>query len=866
MRSTTYGSGGILIRRPRLEAKLAGATGHPVTLLWGPPGTGKHTLLEEFLSRTDLPVWRARSVRNPAPAEAANSLLFRITESPDLGSTPDLSKFVEQWSSTPREGWLLLDGSELEPDQWRTVLPPDLVANAPPGLRLVLLARARPKLSLQKLQLAGRLLEIGPQDLRLESTETFELIAGTGITSLSTGSMETIHSLSRGWIAGVLLCALHVRSSPEPDRALSNLGDNPQLQEYLVQEILERLPAPLGGILVEMSVLRDPTTALCQAVLERVDAATLLAELADRLPLLENRGDGIWHLHPLLAAGLSAWSKARDPERYRTLHRRAARWSLVHGQAEATVRHALEARDPEILESVAERALQNLFRNSEFFDLQRHVRDLPATLAHDRPFLSLFLAWALFHMGREAEGVVHLDRARRLAREGAPAGKVEAILAHEAFLRSILLRLEGRFEPSLELASGAFEASSPRKPFLAASLKAQTAIGQFLSGRMDRARVELEEATARAEAAEHHLAYFGAGYTLAEILVLQGRTDLAHELLAAQRRRAETGSAKGRPVSGYLEIARSRLDLLEGNLARACETAEKGILLGRRCDNIRILNYGLAARAEIAALSGDLDGAARALDEAEAVARRTRMHWAIDLDELEAKRMRLLLARLPPSVLEAWLARTLPVLERPAILRWDLLRTALRLLTCLGRAEEARALGGIWRGFLESEGLVLPVLETEYALALACGFLGRRAEAAGWMDAALGKAAAMGVVGPFVHGPELDGIRREVLSDWTSRSGRADPARSALVARLSSPAPTGAKPVGSLGPRGATPLSERETEVLRAIRDGRSNREIADLLFVAESTVKTHLKNIFTKLKVSNRTRAVSLASEAGMI
>jgi DNA-binding NarL/FixJ family response regulator len=67
------------------------------------------------------------------------------------------------------------------------------------------------------------------------------------------------------------------------------------------------------------------------------------------------------------------------------------------------------------------------------------------------------------------------------------------------------------------------------------------------------------------------------------------------------------------------------------------------------------------------------------------------------------------------------------------------------------------------------------------------------------------------------------------------------------------------RPDGSL-------LSERELEVLQALRDGRSNKEIADRLFVAESTVKTHLKNIFAKLDVTNRTHAVSLAVEKGVI
>jgi DNA-binding NarL/FixJ family response regulator len=73
-----------------------------------------------------------------------------------------------------------------------------------------------------------------------------------------------------------------------------------------------------------------------------------------------------------------------------------------------------------------------------------------------------------------------------------------------------------------------------------------------------------------------------------------------------------------------------------------------------------------------------------------------------------------------------------------------------------------------------------------------------------------------------------------------------------LVARVREPAP-------------AT-LTPRETDVLRLVADGLSNREIGERLFVGESTVKTHLLRAFEKLGVNDRTRAVTLAMERGLI
>ena len=72
-------------------------------------------------------------------------------------------------------------------------------------------------------------------------------------------------------------------------------------------------------------------------------------------------------------------------------------------------------------------------------------------------------------------------------------------------------------------------------------------------------------------------------------------------------------------------------------------------------------------------------------------------------------------------------------------------------------------------------------------------------------------------------------------------------------------APGDARSTGRAG-RKASPL--RESEVLALVADGCSNREVADALFVGEQTVKSHLRGIFTKLGVQNRTQAALFARE----
>ncbi|AUH42929.1 response regulator [Streptomyces sp. CMB-StM0423] len=73
-----------------------------------------------------------------------------------------------------------------------------------------------------------------------------------------------------------------------------------------------------------------------------------------------------------------------------------------------------------------------------------------------------------------------------------------------------------------------------------------------------------------------------------------------------------------------------------------------------------------------------------------------------------------------------------------------------------------------------------------------------------------------------------------------------------LVAKMRSPAPV--------------TLTPRESEVLAGVAEGLSNAEIGKRLFIGEATVKTHLLRIFAKLDVSDRTRAVVVALESGLL
>jgi DNA-binding NarL/FixJ family response regulator len=90
----------------------------------------------------------------------------------------------------------------------------------------------------------------------------------------------------------------------------------------------------------------------------------------------------------------------------------------------------------------------------------------------------------------------------------------------------------------------------------------------------------------------------------------------------------------------------------------------------------------------------------------------------------------------------------------------------------------------------------------------------------------------------------------QVIEQAIERRKAAEPRRTSLL------------PV----PEGIEPLTERENEIIACLAQGMDNREIAERLVLSDKTVKNHLSRIYDKLRVSNRTQAVILCQQLGVI
>lgn len=893
------------VPRPRLTDRLEAGVGGALTLISAPAGFGKSTLLSDWIHESGRTVgWVSLDEGDSDPVRFLCYAVTALADAhPGLGDDA-IAALREARSAEPEVLEPVLRGllNEIHGlskdlilvlDDYHVVSSPGvhqavqfLLDRMPPQLHLVLSTRVDPPLHLSRLRARGQLTELRAKDLRFTPQEAADFLNQAMGLGLSAKDVEALEERTEGWAVGLQMAALSLQGRRDVGGFIEQFtGSHRFVLDYLTDEVLSRQRQGVRDFLLHTSILSRLSGPLADAVTGRDDGQAVLEELdAANLFLIPLDDTRTWYrYHHLFGTLLShQLERKAGTTGVAALHEKASAWYAANGLPEDALEHALAAGAfDRAVAIVEENALPRLMRGDVGAPL-RWVRRLPAEKLRTRPRLGMGQAWSLTLnlQWAEAEGAV-AEAERALEVNPDPEVALQA-----SVLRGFLARVRGEAQRSTALLREVVEEVPREDRFLRSLVTLDLGIACREEGDTAAARTVLEEARTLALESENVLVLVIAQAHLAEMEVDAGRLRRGLELDQEGLRLAGKLSSRSGPSPGPLGVPYTGMAAIHyewGDLETASDYAFRAVELGRRGGLGGNILHGMVVLVRVRQARGDFAGAFEALAEAEGVMRRTGVpHWMMALDSY---RSRLLLAQAraegtepPVEEVTRWAreAGLLPDWRRPSDTRIFLPvyppefahLTLARLFLARGDYGEALGLLRWLREPAEAAGRLRALLDMLALETLVRNASGDKDGALQTLRHALALGEPEGFVRTFADkGTAMGALIAEAAPGHVS----PDYARRLLgafgkpeVVYLPVSVFEATAPAKGLEP--AEPLSEREIEVLRLIATGLSNADAGKRLFIAPSTVKKHLENIYSKLGTRNRTQAIARAREAGLL
>lgn len=880
------------VPRERLLEALAAGRSRKVTLVSAPAGFGKSSLVAAWAETLPRVAWLSLD-----SGEDDLRRFLRYAGAALAGVDASLSTGVEEVLEGPR----LPDGETLvarlteamhekEPfllvlDDYHTLNSPAvhgfverLLAYQPRSLHLVLVTREDPPLPLARLRGRGELNEIRTRALRFTVGETRAFLNKTMGLALSEAQVQTLEERTEGWIAGLQLAALSLQRSDDPAGFVAAFaGDDRYVLDYLMDEVFARQPEVVQQFLLQTSVLERLSAGLCAAVIEAEelameDLSSLLAQL-DRANLfvvpLDNRRE--WYrYHHLFADLLRYRLKKTQPGLEPQLHQRASRWYEAQGYLNEAVKHALRAGDDERVAHLIESHGAAFFAANEMKTVLAWIERLPTALVDNRPTLLMIQAWAALSSGQPEEAersLVQIEASvgtsvEALVGDG-PAldAATRGALAEVAITRAVIATDRREAQQAVTLAQQALSALEKETvtlfhgpPDLRGIALSPLASAYEMLGNVTAAREAMVEAAAISRQEENvHIRALATG-RLGRLSALQGKLQQAE-------RHYRDALAQTQPdgrQSVYRSVAQAGLGALcyeRNELADAEAHFHQAISLAGPIGHWETLIPAYVGLTQIGQARGEQEAAVAALDELARL--RHQFGFQEKAPQVEVARIRLALQQGKVSA-AARRARhfarpqadLVPLVELQALAR-------ARVWLAQGQAEKALALVAPLVAQAKADKRQGRLLALLLLQALALDAAGRREEALDKLAAALRRGQEEGYVRVF-----LDEGERLARLLYAAVAADLAPAYGGRLLNAFEFAAEESRPAGEV----VEPLTAREEEVLAAVAEGLTNREIAQALSIALGTVKVHTYNIYGKLGVGNRVEAVARARTLGIL
>lgn len=873
------------VTRPHLIEKLRSGVRRPGTfsLLSGPAGFGKTTLLSEFVNHLQRSVaWVSLDDQDNEPArfwthviaayqqchgEIANSPLALLDSSQTLPNDTIPTTFINELVRLDRKLVLILD-------DYHTIQNPTIHAaleflldHVPDNLYVVISTRIDPPWRLARYRARHQLIEIRAQDLRFNADEAAEFLNRTMGLNLHAEDVTALESRTEGWIAGLQLAALSLQDRNDTDAFIQAFtGSHVYVAEYLVEEVLQRQPEDVQLFLLQTACLEHLNAGLCDAVTGREDGQMMLTALHRANVFMVQLDDQRqwFRYHHLFADLLRARLPQVLPEETLTmLHRRAARWYQTNGFTTEAVDHFAAAQDFESVVSLVEQMARTMIATGRVNILRTWLESIPEQMLQGHPRLTFYLFWIDLLQAKAdmSDQAIQAKEALLRALPSSPEndqlrGEVMAVVCRA-------MVLSGRMSRGIHLAEEALEYLPESDLASRARAYSALAIAHGLEGMVEESEQAYAKCLPLAKAASD---YRLVAHTMMTMALLQSHYGQLHEAAQIFQAIIDLGDETGRrevffPAGqGYIGLASIHLewhdlDTAEDYLKRGLELCRRGGVDG--------VFLGQIFLSRLRQAQGDLDGALQEIQSAQQAFPR------VDDFNIAIRHIETALAKADIDSATRWAAPLIDMHNHDSA-------SARLPLIFLEVVEVAAAKVYLAQGEIEKcvhwlDKLQITAEAGQRNTRLIEGHLLRALayhhqtvgkippEAISSFKRALELARHEGYRLLFLQeGPAVIPLLDAVIRDQTVPEHLKMVARQLLDEFEKRDETIPAQIATDL----AEPLTPRELEVLELIAAGDSNQTIAEQLVISLSTVKKHTSNIFGKLDVSSRTQAAARARE----
>ena len=899
-----------LVSRPRLVERLNAGLDRKITLIAAPAGFGKTSLLSEWIPQSPRCVtWFSLDEGDNSPMLFWAYFIAALqTLSPEIGK--GAQALFQSLQAPPNKIILTMLINEITAfedsfvhvfDDYHLIQSTEvdeglafLIEHQPPNLHLVINTRIDPALPLSRLRARTELNELRANDLRFTTEEAaIFLIREVGL-HLSTENITALEARTEGWIAGLQIAALSMQGHEDISGFIKAFsGSHRHILGYLAEEVLNHLSKNTLNFLLQTSILDRLCGPLCdamtgdtggQALLENLEHANLFVTPLDDV-------GGWYRYHHLFAEVLQARLQQTKPDRIPELNRRASAWFEQNGQMSEAVTYAMAAQDFSRAADLVEVIGVTLFAQPAVqYSLQNWLTTLPDAVVQHRPRLHLIHAWQRFDRS-DIIGAIHavddaeqaVERTLGVSETRASQNLRGAIAALRAFLYTFT------HEPDIDqVIAWAKDALADLEPdhhnFRGLAAAALAFVYVFRGSLDDVVRASLEAAEDARAAGNVYLATFA---SVSRILISRAQGKLRYAMAVCREALDWMAhrSAQDSPSMSALNTALADMLREDNDLAEAQRCAELSMQQADNGANPTQAMFCRFALARVKQAQGDWDAALGLLAQVTERLPPDSPMLHPSLIPATTAQWQLACGRLAPALLWAqateWEEGSLASIRTSTDLVWrceHLWIARAQVFIAQGRAssdkrlmEETKAYLIRQQTFAEKAGLGLLRIKVLLLQAVVNQILNEASQATVCIEQALFLAEPEGYLRLFVDEGEpvrlllLDyqsNLKKKLHDGVDSESLRLSTYTDKLLAAFFQPAPVKKSKQAAI----PEPLSERELDILRLIATGSSNKEIAENLIIAVSTVKTHINNIYGKLGTSRRTQAIAIAREKGLL